>query len=99
MFTTPTFLGAWRLGAGAFGRRRLCKRNPWRRTVIKCICYSRNTLFSSIQLLFKQHHFHPEKIYLLRFVFIDPASISVNEGLFSSKQHTLRNNSLHHSQW
>src|SRR6218665_4124236 len=44
---------------------------------------------------FKHHHFHPEKIYLLRFVCIDPASISVKEGLFSSKQHTLRNNSLH----
>ena len=35
-----------------FGRRRLCKRNPWRRAVIKFICYYRNTLFSSIQLLF-----------------------------------------------
>jgi len=44
--------GAGRFGAGTFGRRRLCKRNPWRRTVIKCICYYRNTLFSSIQLLF-----------------------------------------------
>jgi len=23
-------IGAGRLGAGTFGRRRLCKRNPWR---------------------------------------------------------------------
>src|SRR6218665_3694982 len=47
---------------------------------------------------FKHHHFHPEKIYLLRIFCIDPASISVKEGLFSSKQQTLRNNSLHPSQ-
>jgi len=46
---------------------------------------------------FKHHHFHPEKIYLLRIVGIDPASISIKEGLFSSKQHTLGNNSLHPS--
>jgi len=47
---------------------------------------------------FKHHHFHPEKIYLLRIVCIEPASISVTEVLFSSKQHTFRNNSLHASQ-
>src|SRR6218665_3556847 len=43
---------------------------------------------------FKHHHFHPEIIYLLRFVCIYPAPISVKEGLFSPKQHTLRNTSL-----
>src|SRR6218665_896981 len=42
--------------------------------------------------------FHPEKIYLLRICCIDPASNSVKEGLFSSKQDTLRKNSLHPSQ-
>src|SRR6218665_1555585 len=37
----------------------------------------------------RQHHFHKQKIYLglPRIFSIDPASISVNKGLFSSKQH------------
>ena len=45
----------------------------------------------------RQHHFHKQKIYLLRIFSIDPASISVKKGFFSSKQHssTRRNNSLH----
>src|SRR6218665_1867374 len=45
----------------------------------------------------RQHHFHKQKIYLLRIFSIYPASISVKKGLFSSKQHrsTRRNNSLH----
>src|SRR6218665_1767765 len=43
--------------------------------------------FHQSNFYFKHHHFHPEKIYLLRIVCIDPASISVKEGLFSSKQH------------
>jgi len=43
---------AGRLGAGTFGLRRLCKRNPWLRTVIKCKCHYRKALFSSNQLLF-----------------------------------------------
>src|SRR6218665_3890664 len=45
----------------------------------------------------RQHHFHKQKIYLLRIFSIDPASISVKKGLFWSKQHrsTRRNNSLH----
>src|SRR6218665_1636996 len=47
----------------------------------------------------RQHHFHKQKIYLglPRIFSIDPASISVKKGLFSSKQHrsTRRNNSLH----
>ena len=47
---------------------------------------------------FKHHLFHPEEIYLLRIFCINPASIFVKEGLFSSKQDTLRNNSLHPSQ-
>src|SRR6218665_557866 len=44
----------------------------------------------------RQHHFHKQKIYLLRTFSIDPASISVKKGLFSSKQHKSirRNNSL-----
>jgi len=33
-----------RLGAGTFGRRRLCERNPWRRTVIKFNCYFRKSI-------------------------------------------------------
>src|SRR6218665_1561064 len=45
----------------------------------------------------RQHHYHKQKIYLLRIFPIDPASISVRKGLFSSKQNrsTRRNNSLH----
>ena len=45
----------------------------------------------------RQHHFHKQKIYLLRSFSIDPASISVKKGLFSSKQHryTRRNIVLH----
>jgi len=45
----------------------------------------------------RQHHFHKQKIYLLRIFSIDPASISVKKGLFSSKQNrsTRWNNSLH----
>src|SRR6218665_2836740 len=46
----------------------------------------------------RQHHFHKQKIYLglPRIFSIDPAFISVKNGLFSSKQHrsTRRNNSL-----
>src|SRR6218665_2535744 len=40
---------------------------------------------------------HKQKIYLLRIFSIDPASISVEKGLFSSKKHrsTRRNNLLH----
>src|SRR6218665_2131298 len=84
------------LGAGTFGRRRFCKRNPWRRTMLSNVYAITGThYFHQSNFNFKHHHFHPEKIYLLRFVCIDPASISVKEGLFSSKQHTLRNNSLH----
>src|SRR6218665_3472771 len=30
----------------------------------------------------RQHHFHKQKIYLLRMFSIDPASISVKKGLF-----------------
>jgi len=66
------------------------------------ICQSSNVnattgmhYFHQSNFFFGQQHFHPEKIYLLRIICIDPASISVMEGLFSSKQHTLRNNSLH----
>jgi len=54
--------------------------------------------FHQSNLHFKQHQFHLEKIYLLRISCIDPASISAKEGLFSSRQHTFRNNSLHPSQ-
>src|SRR6218665_1128845 len=45
----------------------------------------------------RQHHFHKQKIYLIRIFSIDPTSISAKKGLFSSKQHssTCRNNSLH----
>ena len=51
--------------------------------------------FHQSNFYYRQHHFHQEKIYLLRLCCIDPASISVKKGLFSSKQHTLRNNSFH----
>jgi len=54
--------------------------------------------FHQSNFYFKHQHFHPEKIYFLRNFCIDTASISVKEGLFSSIQHTLRNNSLHPSQ-
>jgi len=50
--------------------------------------------FHQYNFYFTQHHFRPEKIYLLRIFSIDSASISVMEELFSSKQHTLTNNSL-----
>src|SRR6218665_1939432 len=45
----------------------------------------------------RQHNFHKQKFYLLRIFSIDPASISVKKGLFSSEQHrsTRINNSLH----
>ena len=45
--------------------------------------------FHQSNFYFRQHDFHPEKIYLLRIFCIDPASTSVKEGLFSSKQDTL----------
>ena len=54
--------------------------------------------FHQSNFCFRQYHFHPEKIYLLRIVCIDPASISVKKELFSSKLRTLRNNSMHPSQ-
>ena len=91
--------GAGRFGAGTFGCRRLFEQNPWQRTAIKCKCYYRKALFHQLfhpsNFCFRQHHFHPENIYLLRISRIDPATISVKEGLFSSKPHTFRNNSLH----
>src|SRR6218665_3674682 len=80
------------LGAGTFGRRRFCKRNPWRRTMLSNVYAITGTHYfhqSNFNFRPKHHHFHPEKIYLLRFVCIDPASISVKEGLFSSRQHSL----------
>ena len=87
----------WR--SRTFGRRRLCKRNPWRIRQSSNVYAIRGThYFHQSNFYFKQHHFDPEKIYLLRICCIDPAFISVKKGLFSSKQHTLRNNSLHPSQ-
>ena len=59
------------------------------------IAISGKHYFHQSKFYFRQHHFHSEKIYLLRNFCIDPASISIKEGLFSSKKHTLRNNSLH----
>jgi len=54
------------------------------------IAISGKHYFHQSNFYFRQHHhFHPEKIYLLRIFCIDPASISVKEGLFSSKQDTL----------
>src|SRR6218665_4159206 len=66
-----------RLGAGTFGRR-----DVWAQGRLgACTCASKilgvwqplnvnavtgNALFSSIHLLLRQHHFHPEKICLLR---------------------------------
>src|SRR6218665_2262536 len=54
--------------------------------------------FHHCNFYFRQHHYYPEKIYLLRIFFIGPASISVKERLFSSKQHRPTHNSLH-LQW
>jgi len=52
--------------------------------------------FHQSNFYFRQHHFsYREKIYLIRIFCIDPASISIKKELFSSQQHTLRNNSLH----
>jgi len=48
--------------------------------------------FHQSNFYFRKHHFHPEKLYLLRNFSIDPVSISVKEGLFSSKEHTFKNN-------
>src|SRR6218665_3373566 len=60
------------------------------------IAISGKHYFHQSNFYFRQHHhFHPEKIYLLRIFCIDPASIFFKEGLFSLKQHTLRKNSLH----
>src|SRR6218665_53295 len=93
--------GAGRLGAGTFGGWRLCICA----SEILCVVQSSNVYvitlthyFHQSNLYFRQHHFRPEKIYLLRISCIDPASSSVKKGLFSSRQHTLRNNSLHPSQ-
>src|SRR6218665_932742 len=45
----------------------------------------------------RHHHFHKQKINLVRIFSTDPASNSVKKGLFLSKQHRSirRNNSLH----
>jgi len=40
--------------------------------------------FHQSNFYFTQHHFHPEKIYLLGIFGVDPASISVKEGLVST---------------
>src|SRR6218665_212561 len=79
-----------------FGSRVLCKRNPWRRPVIKFKYYYRNALFSSIQLLFYAASFLPREINLLRHVCKYTASSSVKKGLFSSEQHrpTLRTSDI-----
>jgi len=45
----------------------------------------------------RRHHFHQLNVYLARIPCINPASFSVKEGLFSPKQFSLRNNSLHES--
>ena len=82
-----------RLGAGACASEILGARMTSNVYVITGTRYFHQSNFH-----FKHRHFHPEKIYLLRIVCIDPASISVNEGLFSSRQHKLRNNSLQASQ-
>src|SRR6218665_2275850 len=86
-----------RLGAGAFASEILGVGQLSNVYAVTGAHYFHKCNFS-----FKHHHFHSDKIYLLRFVCIDPASISIKEGLFSSKQQTrtctLRNNSLHPSQ-
>src|SRR6218665_3196391 len=82
-----------RLGAGACASEILGVRQSSNVYAIQGTSYFHQSNFH-----FKHHHFHPEKVYLLRICCIDSASISVKEGLFSSKQHTLRNNSLHSSQ-
>ena len=82
-FSTP---GAGRLGAGACASEILGVGQSSNVNAITGTHY-----FHQSNFYFRQHHFHLEKIYLLRInICIDPASISVKEGLFSSKQHTLR---------
>ena len=83
---------------GTFGRR-ACSNEILGVGQSSNVCAITGThYFHQSNFYFKHHYFHPEKIYLLRIVCIDPASISVTEELFSSKQQTLRNNSLHPSQ-
>src|SRR6218665_1228566 len=96
-YINEKIIGTGRLGVGTVSRKCLCERNPWLRTVIKINVTAISGKHYSHQsnFYFRQHHFHPEKIYIQRFVCIDSASISVKEGLYSSKQHTLKNNTLH----
>jgi len=79
-----------RFGAGACMSEIL---GVWQSSNVTAI--SGKNYFHQSNFYFTQHHIAPEKIYLLRIFCIDPASNAVKEGLFSSKQHTLRNNSLH----
>ena len=60
--------------AGRFGRRRLCKQNFWRiRKSSKVNAITGTRYFHKSNFIFRQHHFHPEKIYLLRmFALIQP---------------------------
>jgi len=83
-------LGAGTLGTGACASEILGAGQSSNVNAITGMHY-----FHQSNFYFRQHHFHPEEIFLLRIFSIDPASIFVKKGLFSSKQHTLRNNSLH----
>jgi len=85
--------GARRLGAGACASEILGVRQT-----SNVYATTGTHYFHQSNFYFKQHRFHPEKIYLLRICCIDPDPISVKEGLFSSKQRTLRNKLLHPSQ-
>src|SRR6218665_3462348 len=76
-----------RLGAGACASEILGIGHSSNVYVITATHYFHQSNFCS-----KQDHFHSEKICLLRSFCIDPASISVKNELFSSKQ--LRSNSL-----
>src|SRR6218665_918249 len=71
---------AGHLGAGMFGCRHLCERRHG--TVIKVTSISGKHYFHQSNFYFRQHHFHPEKISLLRMFCIDPAYFR------SSKQHS-----------
>src|SRR6218665_2560110 len=89
--------GTGHLGAGTFGHQCLGEQKPWCITVIKCICYFSKALVSSIKLLFEAAPFSStEHLHVcIKIHCFNPAAISIKEGLFSSMQHTFRNNSLH----
>ena len=86
------------MGAGSFGAGDCASEILGVRQSSIVNAISGKHCFHQHNFYFMQHHFI-EKIYLIRIFYIAPSSISVKEGLFSPKQLTFRNNSLHPNQW